>query len=84
MRQFAASHFTYIDIERTMNAILGLTVLLIGLCYTNAASPLLGGWSNLSVDDAKVVELSNWAVETIGNGYALREIKKAEYQVNFN
>ena len=38
----------------------------------------------MSVDDAKVVELSNWAVETIGNGYNLREIKKAEYQVNFN
>ena len=36
------------------------------------------------MDDEKVVELSNWAVETIGNGYALREIKKTEYQVNFN
>ena len=65
-----------------MYGVLGLILVLVALCYTNAA--LRGGWSVISVDDAKVVELSNWAVGKIGNGYALREIKAAEYQVNFN
>ena len=64
-----------------MYGVLGLTIVLVALCYIHAAQ--LGGWSDISVDDAKVVELSNWAVEEIGNGYVLREIKAAEYQVNF-
>ena len=40
-----------------------------------------GGWNVIAIDDAKVVELADWAVGEIGNGYSLLEITGAEYQV---
>ena len=43
--------------------------------------PLLGGWNEIAVDDVKVVELADWAVGQIGNGYSLLNIQRAEYQV---
>ena len=55
-----------------------LAVLSVTL---GGALALPGGWNEIAVDDAKVVELAGWAVGEIGNGYSLLEIKGAEYQV---
>ena len=55
-----------------------LAVLSVAL---GGALALPGGWNEIAVDDAKVVELAGWAVGEIGNGYSLLEIKGAEYQV---
>ena len=56
--------------------------VLVSLGGTLAmAFPLLGGWNEIAVDDVKVVELANWAVGQIGNGYSLLNIQGAEYQV---
>ena len=56
--------------------------VLVALGGTLAmAFPLLGGWNGISVDDEKVVQLADWAVGQIGNGYSLLNIQRAEYQV---
>ena len=58
--------------------VFSLAVLSVAL---GGALALPGGWNEIAVDDAKVVELAGWAVGEIGNGYSLLEIKGAEYQV---
>ena len=64
-----------------MNGIVSLAVLLVALGYSQAT--LVGGWEEVSVDDAKVREIAGWAAGEMGNNYELLEITKAEKQVSF-
>ena len=64
-----------------MYIVSSLAVLSVAL---GGALALPGGWNEIAVDDAKVVELADSAVGEIGNGYSLLEIKGAEYQVRPN
>ena len=63
-----------------MNGFVSLAVLLMALGYSQAR--LVGGWEEVSVDDAKVREIAGWAAGAMGNNYELLEITKAEKQVS--
>ena len=65
-----------------MYGVVSLVVVLLAVSYAQAM--LLGGFSDVAVNDARVVELANWAVGEMGNNYELLEITDAQKQVNLN
>ena len=65
-----------------MYGVVSLVVVLLAISYAQAM--MLGGFYDVEVNDANVIEVATWAVGEMGNNLELLEILNAQKQVNFN